>query len=535
MKKLIFFASLVLLVLTGAAQQLPLYTLYDWNKFVINPAYASLQDSSAVRITYRQQWAGFAANPVTFNAGGFGQFGKQAGFSGFVMRDQTGGAYSQTAMQLSFSRYFKLNEQFNLSVGAGAWLNQYSFDNSIAQLYHENDPSYPTGVQRSLVPDASAGLMLQGKGLSVGFGAHQLFESSIKSLNVISLSNNSLARHYFTHAAYRRAINQDFTIIPSALIKTTASTEMQVDVQLMAEFKRFISVGMNYRAQQGPSVMFQVFKNKFMLGYSYDLPAGALQNFQNGSHELAMGYVINSASDKLDLDKDGVINKKDKCPDVPGPIENKGCPWSDTDGDGLTDDKDKCPGVKGPVENNGCPWSDSDGDGLTDNVDKCPTEKGDATRGGCPIKDTDKDGIEDSMDNCPNTKGESTNAGCPVVTEVQKKAIDSAITNLEFETGKAVILSSSLPALDMLAIMLNDKPDWNLKLEGHTDNVGDENANLKLSEERSSAVANYLISKGVASARIEVYFYGETKPIASNDTEEGRKANRRVAMNFVFK
>jgi outer membrane protein OmpA-like peptidoglycan-associated protein len=139
------------------------------------------------------------------------------------------------------------------------------------------------------------------------------------------------------------------------------------------------------------------------------------------------------------------------------------------------------------------------------------------------------------MDNCPNTKDESTNTGCPVVTEVQKKAIDIAITNLEFETGKAVILQTSLPALDMLTIMLNDKQDWNLKLEGHTDNVGDDAANLKLSEERSTSVASYLISKGIASSRIEVYFYGETKPISSNDTEEGRKVNRRVEMNFVFK
>jgi OOP family OmpA-OmpF porin len=89
--------------------------------------------------------------------------------------------------------------------------------------------------------------------------------------------------------------------------------------------------------------------------------------------------------------------------------------------------------------------------------------------------------------------------------------------------------------LATLAIMLNDKQDWNLKLEGHTDNVGDDAANLKLSEERETSVANYLISKGIAASRIEVYFYGETKPIATSDTEEGRKTNRRVEMNFVFK
>ncbi len=102
MKNTLYALVLLFVVSHAGAQQLPMFTLYDWNRFVLNPAFASLQDSSAVRVTYRQQWAGFSANPVTFNAGGFGQFGKSNGFSGFVMRDQTGGAYSQTAMQLSF-------------------------------------------------------------------------------------------------------------------------------------------------------------------------------------------------------------------------------------------------------------------------------------------------------------------------------------------------------------------------------------------------------------------------------------------------
>jgi outer membrane protein OmpA-like peptidoglycan-associated protein len=187
------------------------------------------------------------------------------------------------------------------------------------------------------------------------------------------------------------------------------------------------------------------------------------------------------------------------------------------------------------LENNGCPWSDSDGDGLTDNLDKCPNQKGDIANNGCPKQDSDGDGIEDALDNCPMTKGDETNNGCPIVTETQKKAIDKAITSLEFETGKAVIVSTSFPALDMLAMMLEDKSDWNLSLEGHTDNVGEDNSNMKLSEDRAKAVSNYLIKKGIAAERIDVKFYGETKPVASNDTDEGRRMNRRVEMKFVFK
>jgi type IX secretion system PorP/SprF family membrane protein len=535
MKKFLFILSCLCFGIQAQAQQLPMYTLYDWNRFALNPAYAAAQDSSAMRLSYRKQWIGFAASPMTLTAGGFGQFGDKNGFSAYIYRDQTGGAYSQSSLQLSFSRYAQINESYKLSVGLGALLNQYSFDNSIMDLYQQGDPSFVGGIQRSMVPDATAGVYLQGKGLNIGFGGHQLFQSSIKGINTNSPDANKLARHYFVNASYQIAFNNNFVLTPSAMLKTTSVTDLQADLQVIAQFRNLIGFGLNYRVKQSPSLLLQLHQNRFILGYSYDLPGGALQNYQNGSHELVLGYVLRSASDKIDTDNDGVINKKDKCPDQAGPIENKGCPWGDEDGDGLTDNLDKCPGMKGPLENNGCPWSDSDGDGLTDNLDKCPNQKGDIANNGCPKQDSDGDGIEDALDNCPMTKGDETNNGCPIVTETQKKAIDKAITSLEFETGKAVIVSTSFPALDMLAMMLEEKSDWNLLLEGHTDNVGEDNSNMKLSEDRAKAVSNYLIKKGIAAERIDVKFYGETKPVASNDTDEGRRMNRRVDMKFVFK
>lgn len=535
MKKFLFILSCLCLGFHAQAQQLPMYTLYDWNRFALNPAYAAAQDSSAMRLSYRKQWMGFAASPMTLTAGGFGQFGNRNGFSAFIYRDQTGGAYSQSSMQLGYSRYVQLNANYKLSFGISALLNQYSFDNSVIDLYQQGDPSFVGGVQRSLVPDAAFGVLLQSNKLSVGFGAHQLFQSSIKEINTVSPDANKLARHYFVNASYKILFNNQFSLTPSAMLKTTSVTDLQADLQLVAQFRNLIGFGISYRVKQSPSILIQLHQNRFVFGYSYDLPGGALQNYQNGSHELVLGYVLKGSQDQLDSDNDGVLNKKDKCPDMAGPIENKGCPWGDEDGDGLTDNLDKCPGMKGPIENNGCPWADSDGDGLTDNLDKCPNLKGDTSNNGCPKQDSDGDGIEDALDNCPMTKGDANNNGCPVITEVQKKAIDKAITSLEFETGKAVIVPSSFPALDMLALMMEEKADWNLLLEGHTDDVGDDNSNMKLSEERANAVANYLIKKGVASERIDVKYYGETKPVASNETEEGRKQNRRVEMRFIFK
>ncbi|MBK5270689.1 MAG: outer membrane beta-barrel protein, partial [Bacteroidia bacterium] len=106
-----------------------------------------------------------------------------------------------------------------------------------------------------------------------------------------------------------------------------------------------------------------------------------------------------------DRDGDGIYDKDDKCPDVPGVKEYDGCPVPDTDGDGINDLEDKCPTVKGVKEYMGCPIPDTDGDGINDKEDKCPTVPGVKEYQGCPIPDTDKDGILDVDDKCPTVPG----------------------------------------------------------------------------------------------------------------------------------
>jgi OOP family OmpA-OmpF porin len=109
-----------------------------------------------------------------------------------------------------------------------------------------------------------------------------------------------------------------------------------------------------------------------------------------------------------------------------------------------------------------------------------------------------------------------------------------AVQNLEFESSKAVIRETSKPSLNTFADKLKQKANWNLVLDGHTDNVGDEDANLLLSKNRVEAVKSYLISKGISENRIKVNYFGETKPIADNNTSEGRQKNRRVEFKIVF-
>ncbi len=155
--------------------------------------------------------------------------------------------------------------------------------------------------------------------------------------------------------------------------------------------------------------------------------------------------------------------------------------------------------------------------------------------------DSDGDGVSDLFDKCPNTPASDKvdGAGCPlpkpdtvkpvkvIITDDDRRLVREAISNLEFATGKSSILPKSYASLDRVAELMVRK-NLSLKLAGHTDNVGTEANNMRLSKDRAESVKAYLVGKGVNPSRIEATGYGELQPIASNKTAAGRQKNRRV-------
>jgi OmpA-OmpF porin, OOP family len=230
----------------------------------------------------------------------------------------------------------------------------------------------------------------------------------------------------------------------------------------------------------------------------------------------------------VDKDGDGVPDADDKCPDVPGVAALSGCP--DRDADGITDADDKCPETAGLAKYNGCPIPDTDADGINDEQDKCPSEKGFARYQGCPIPDSDADGINDEEDKCPNKAGTAANMGCPEISKEVIEKISYAAKNVFFATGSAKLLPKSFKSLDEIATILAKDESLLMDVDGHTDDQGKDDANLLLSQNRANAVKAYLVSKGVADARLKSTGYGEAKPVADNKTAAGRAKNRRVEM-----
>ncbi|MGD8395509.1 MAG: OmpA family protein [Candidatus Eiseniibacteriota bacterium] len=206
-------------------------------------------------------------------------------------------------------------------------------------------------------------------------------------------------------------------------------------------------------------------------------------------------------------------------------------PPADADGDGVEDHADRCPGTPAGaiVDADGCPL-DGDGDGVPDGLDQCPeTPRGAwVGRAGCPL-DSDFDGIFDGLDQCPETEpGQRVDAvGCPIPPP--------AMPHIEFDPvlfdfDDRSVRDSYLPELGSIAEVMRRWPELRVEIAGHADATGPARYNEALSERRARAVAQHLLERfpDIHAERLEVVGYGEAVPLAPNDTEAGRRMNRRV-------
>lgn len=257
------------------------------------------------------------------------------------------------------------------------------------------------------------------------------------------------------------------------------------------------------------------------------LYTAGLTFYLGGQEKAAAATPIETAEKRHDSDGDGVYDSQDQCPDTPSgvAVDNRGCAI-DSDNDGVPDYRDDCRNTPlgADVDASGCAL-DSDNDGVMDYRDECPgtPEGAEVDDKGCAA-DSDGDGVADYKDECANTpEGASVNArGCWVVE------------NLQFEVGKAEIRPAYHDNLNEVSSVLRQNPEIDVEIQGHTDSQGAEEMNQQLSERRAAAALDYLVEQGVDADRLDYKGYGETDPVASNDTAQGRAKNRRVEIRPLY-
>jgi OOP family OmpA-OmpF porin len=296
----------------------------------------------------------------------------------------------------------------------------------------------------------------------------------------------------------------------------------------------------------------------FNIGKKHDTDKDGIADKKDKCPNTPAGITVDDLGCPIDTDNDGVADYLDLCPKLAGTVSLKGCP--DTDMDGITDNDDRCPAVFGPVWSKGCPDTDKDGivdiddkcpgtktgykvnsagceqdndnDGIVNEEDLCPEAAGILAFRGCP--DTDNDGVSDSEDRCPSVKGNIENKGCPEIPKVDIQQITLIAGKIYFETGSDKLKLISNSSLDDLAEILKRNEAVNLTVEGHTDSDGEDAYNLNLSQKRTESVKNYLILKGISETRLTAIGYGETKPVADNATSAGKAKNRRVELKTSY-
>ena len=252
-----------------------------------------------------------------------------------------------------------------------------------------------------------------------------------------------------------------------------------------------------------------------------------------------------------DRDHDGIANPRDVCPDAAEDLDQHedtdGCPETDNDRDRVPDAHDAAPNVPEDADDfedwDGIPEPDNDHDGLLDAADRCPIvpedRDGVADGDGCPEEDADGDHVPDGADRCPLTPGVHSAAhpeceGCPALACMTAEGTITILERVEFATGSDRILPASEPVLQAVQQILATNPQIHrLRVEGHTDDVGDDARNLALSQGRAESVMRWLSAHGVEAARLEAQGFGETRPLASNRRSRNRQLNRRVEFHIT--
>jgi outer membrane protein OmpA-like peptidoglycan-associated protein len=244
------------------------------------------------------------------------------------------------------------------------------------------------------------------------------------------------------------------------------------------------------------------------------------QAFLNENHRFSVALKFGEEEAMMggiqDTDKDGIPDNVDQCPtiaeDIDGFQDSDGCPDPDNDGDGILDINDDCPNqaedLDGWQDSDGCPDVDNDGDGILDKDDKCPNVA------------EDFNGYEDT-DGCP--EGGSPKDNC---------IPGLAYINFKFATAE-ISGADPVPILENAAQLMRENASWKLKITGHTDNIGSDDANQKLSMRRAEAVKDYLVKRGVSADRISTDGKGESQPLDTNDSDLGRARNRRIEFQVI--
>jgi len=302
------FFAVGLLLLFGLTslkgQQVPLYSQYMLNGFLLNPAIAGSEGYTAVNLTAREQWIGFRDAPGTYALSFQSRVLKNSyiskgasvrrrqqlssrsgrvGFGGYLFNDRNG-AIERIGIRVSYAYHIRFR-QSQLSMGLSAVGYQFKLDEEKIRLDEPGDEKY-LGAARSLfIPDADAGIYYSGPNFYAGFSVDQLFESVLK-LGDDGYENYKMERNYYLMGGYDYFINDQLVLTPSVMAKYAESGAWQFDFNAKLYYDQSYWAGLTFRTGTAIIVMAGLSVDKLVFGYAFDISLGSIMNHSFGTHEF---------------------------------------------------------------------------------------------------------------------------------------------------------------------------------------------------------------------------------------------------------
>jgi len=294
MRKTTYILLFILLPMLLGAQQLPHWSQYMINDYVMNPGITGKNSYFIGMSDNRYQWSGITDAPRTYILSVHGPLKKQnMGVGGQLFVDITGPT-RRTGFYGSYAYHARLTENIKLGLGLSAGILQFVMDGQKITLHDAGDYVLQNAMQSALLPDFNAGFYLYSDKFWVGFSSLQLFESRIKFFDYMA-TEGVISRHYFGMAGYRLHVGDDFIFEPSVLTKYVKPAPFQFDAGLRAIYKETVWVGGSYRNRDAFSAyMGFLYRENLTIGYSYDFTTTNLKNYETGTHELLFGIRFNN-------------------------------------------------------------------------------------------------------------------------------------------------------------------------------------------------------------------------------------------------
>ena len=307
MKKLfiiLFISTLTFFSVKGQE----LYSQYDINKFLLNPAFAGSEGFTSFNLTARQQWLGFENAPMTQAVSGQMRILKTSyvqksrsvrrgtrkrrpsgriGIGGHLYNDQNG-PIGRTGLELTYAYHVFVGDG-QLSLGLSLSAYQFRVNTSELTTYEGYDPLLDEARESMYIPDGAVGIFYTYQPFYIGLSAKNLFEAAVKFGGDNSFSDYQQMRVYYLMTGYRYDMDNDFEIEPSVLLKTTENFNLQADVSVKGYYKRDYWLGFSYRTGNAIITTVGIKVDKIYVGYAFDYSLNDIQRISYGSHEIMIG------------------------------------------------------------------------------------------------------------------------------------------------------------------------------------------------------------------------------------------------------